>query len=90
MRVTCPRAVGRTCSGRLTAALAVLAAHGASTPAPARYSVRKGSTELVHVELGAGEIARVRRSGPQTVVLTSSERGHHGAETVIRRVKVRA
>jgi hypothetical protein len=52
--------------------------------------VRKGSTELVHVELGAGEIARVRRSGPQTVVLTSSERGHHGAETVIRRVKVRA
>jgi hypothetical protein len=87
VRVTCPRAVGRTCSGRLTAALA---AHGASTPAPARYSVRKGSTELVHVELSASEIARVRRSGPQTVVLTSSELGHHGAETVVRRVKLRA
>jgi hypothetical protein len=87
VRVSCPRAVGRTCSGRLTATLAI---HGASTPAPARYSVRKGSSEVVHIALTDAEMARVRRAHKQTVALTSSERGHHGAETVIRRVTVRA
>ena len=87
VRVTCPRAVGRTCAGRLTA---VLAAHGATTPAPARYSVRRGASKVVHVALTRPELARVRRGRGETVVLTSSEHGRHGAETVIRRVTVRA
>jgi Ca2+-binding RTX toxin-like protein len=87
VRVTCPRAVGRTCAGRLTAALAV---DGASAPAPARYSVRKGSSHVVRVALTGRELARVRRGHGQTVVLTSSERGRHGAETVVRRVTARA
>jgi hypothetical protein len=87
VRVSCPRAVGRACAGRLTAALAT---HGASRPAAAHYSVRTGSTAVVHTRLTGPELARVRRGHGQTVVLTSSEKGRHGAETVIRRVKVRA
>ena len=87
VRVTCPRAVGRTCAGRLTA---VLAAHGATMPAPASYSVRKGSSRIVRVALTGRELARVRGGRAQTVVLTSSEHGRHGAETVVRRVTVRA
>ena len=87
VRVTCPRAVGRTCAGRLTA---VLAAHGATMPAPASYSVRKGSSRIVRVALTVRELARVRGGRAQTVLLTSSEHGRHGAETVVRRVTVRA
>jgi hypothetical protein len=87
VRVGCPKAVGRTCAGRLTAALA---GHGAPAPTAVRYSVRKGSTEVVHVALSAAELARVRRSGPMSAVLTSAEKGRRGAETVIRRVTVRA
>ena len=87
VRVTCPRAVGRACAGRLTAALA---AHGAPSPAAARYAVRKGATRVVHVALTAAELSRVRRAGPTTVVVTSTEHGRHGAETVIRRETVRA
>lgn len=87
VRVTCPRAVGRSCAGRLTAAFA---SHGAPSPAPARYAVRLGSAEVVHVALTRAELALVHRAGRATAVLTASEKGRHGAETVVRRVSVRA
>ena len=45
---------------------------------------------LAGAMLAAAELALVHRAGHATAVLTSSEKGRHGAETVARRVSVRA
>jgi Ca2+-binding RTX toxin-like protein len=86
VRVSCPRAVHRTCAGHLSAALAT---GGASHPAFAPYSVRLGRSVVVHVPLTARERASLRSAGKRAVVLTSSEKGLHGAETIIRRLVLR-
>ena len=86
VRLTCPRAVRRPCAGGLTIALATA---GAPHPSPARYSIRAGSSAVVHASLTASERKRLRRAGTRSALVTSTEKGLHGAETVIRHVEVR-
>jgi hypothetical protein len=87
IRVRCPKTVKRSngCSGTLTAALAK---GGAAKPAGTSYAVKPGKTGSVRVSLSASEAARARAGG-QTAVVTASEKGLEGAETVIRRIAVK-
>jgi hypothetical protein len=83
VRVHCPRVVHRACAGTLTLALR----HAGS----ARYRVVAGRSAVVTVAVGAADAARVRRAAHGlTAVVTSREHGLKGAETVIRRMTLRA
>jgi Ca2+-binding RTX toxin-like protein len=83
VRLRCPRAVHQACAGTLTLA----ARHAAS----ARYRIAAGRSAVVAVPVGATDAARVRRAAHGLVaVATSRERGLKSAETVIRRLTLRA
>jgi hypothetical protein len=80
VRLRCPRAVDRACAGTLTLA----APHATS----ARYRIAAGRSAVVRLAVSAGDAARARRGAP--AVVTSREHGLKGAETVIRRIRLRA
>jgi hypothetical protein len=83
VRLLCPRAVHRACAGRLTLGLR----HSAS----ARYRIAAGHSGVVAVAVNAADAARAHRAAHGlTAVARSRERGLKGAETVIRRLTLRA
>ena len=59
VRLRCPRAQHRACSGRLTLALA---RNGARKPAETRYRVAAGGDRMLRVRLSDAEALRVRRA----------------------------
>jgi hypothetical protein len=82
VRMLCPHAVHRACAGTLTFA----APHAAS----AHYRIAAGASAIVRVAVSTADTARARRAAHgSTAVVTSRERGLKGAETVIRRVRLR-
>jgi hypothetical protein len=85
IRIKCPRAVRRSCAGKLTVAL------GRRSGGPAtRYRVPLGRSRVINAVLSAAEAARVRQTGkPLVATVTSLEVGIKGAETVSRQVKLR-
>jgi hypothetical protein len=83
VRLLCPRAVHRACAGRLTL--------GVRHAASARYRIVAGHSGVVAVAVNAADAARAHRAAHGlTAVATSRERGLKGAETVIRRLTLRA
>jgi hypothetical protein len=85
--LSCPRAVGRACAGRLSLALGRAGARAAGAT---RYRIGRGRRAGVEIALRAADAARVRRaSGGLVAVATSRERGLKGAETVTRQVTLR-
>ncbi len=79
--VGCPRAVHRTCAGRLT-----LAVGRGRTVGSAGYRLAAGRNRTVHVLLTS--MLNLRRGLGATV--TSREAGLKGSETVIRRIRLHA
>jgi hypothetical protein len=83
VRLLCPRAVHRACAGTLTLA----APHAAG----AHYRIGAGASAIVRVAVSAADAARAHRAAHgSAAVVTSRERGLKGAETVIRRIRLRA
>lgn len=80
VRLACPRSVAVGCRGVLSARLD---RSGTRFGAGERYSLRRGRSVVVEVELRAGQDARARRRGAR-VRVRSVERGLHGPKTTLR------
>ena len=82
VRLSCPRAAGRTCAGTLR-----LAARKGSRGPKAAFSIRRGRAKAVTVSLPAGSSLGSRRT---TVRLLAIEHGRYGKVTTVAFARVPA